>query len=67
MHRIRCGARTDRDNWNGCRCLGLLGLLGAGPDGLLNQMPKNRFKDVLPVGEAATMSARASESAMTAK
>ena len=34
---------------------------------MLNQMPKNRFKDVLPVGEAATMSARASESAMTAK
>jgi hypothetical protein len=70
MHRIRRGARIDGDNWNGCHCLGLLGLLGllgAGPDGLLNQRPKNCFKDVLPVGAAAMMSARASESAMTAK
>ena len=45
--------------------MGVLGVLGA--DGLLNQMAKDRFKEVLPVGEAATMSARASESAMTAK
>ena len=42
-------------------------LLGAGPGGWLNHMPKNCFNDVLPTGAAATMLARSSESAMTAK
>ena len=41
-------------------------LLGAGPGGWLNHMPKDCFNDVLPAGAAATMSARSSESAMTA-
>ena len=41
-------------------------LLGAGPGGWLNHMPKDCFNDALPAGAAATMSARSSESAMTA-
>ena len=44
-----------------------LDLLRPGPGGWLNHMPKNCFNDVLPAGAVATMSARASESAMTAK
>src|SRR5579859_5797689 len=42
-------------------------LRGPGLGGGLNQIPKNCFSDVLPAGAAATMSARAWESAMTAK
>jgi len=41
--------------------------LASRPGGLLNQIPKYCFNDVLPVGAVAMMSARASESAMTAK